>query len=434
MLNCRAAAIIRPLPGHTHNLNAINADASSGDEGLIEFLEGRGRSSSPRRAVLKPGVQAFDDVEVALRMDADDAWSVEIKEGRLGLFGQGSSTQIFGDPDVLEAIIKGTASGIEAFLEGRVRVRGNIALSLQIEGMFAARARPKRFPRPAFINAGGIDTFFLEAGSGPPVILLHGLGATNTSMLPTLWELARDHRVFAPDLPGFGGSDKPLRTYDFAFFARWLEDFMDAVGLKRAHLVGNSLGGRISLEAGLRLPERIDRLVLYCPSPAFLRGRQYIPFVRILRPEMALVPMLLTHGTIAGVARSLFSDPERLRPEWYDSFADEFLRVFASPRGRIAFFSAARQVYLEPSRGEDGFWDRLPQLKAPALFIWGENDWLVPASFERYVADALPSAKSVVLDDCGHVPQYEHPKQTHDLTRAFLDRKRKRPAKAWQTT
>jgi pimeloyl-ACP methyl ester carboxylesterase len=409
-------------------LNAQFADAADDAEGLIELLEGKGRSSTSRRAVLKPGVQAFDDVEVALRMDADNAWSVEINQGRLGIFGRGSSTQIFGDPEILEAIIKGTESGIEAFLDGRVRVRGNIALSLQIEGMFAARARPKRFPRPAFVNAGGIDTFFLEAGSGPPVVLLHGLGATNASMLPTLWDLARDHHVFAPDLPGFGGSDKPIRTYDFPFFARWLADFLDALGLKRADLVGNSLGGRISLEAGLRLPDRVDRLVLYCPSPAFLRGRQYVPFVRWLRPEMALVPMLLTHGTVAGIARSMFADPKRLRPEWYDSFADEFLRVFATPRGRIAFFSAARQVYLEPPDGEDGFWDRLGELKAPTLFIWGENDWLVPARFERHVVEALPAAKSVVLPDCGHVPQYELPERTAELTREFLDNGRRKAA------
>jgi pimeloyl-ACP methyl ester carboxylesterase len=409
-------------------LNALNNADDAGADGLIEFLEGKSGNSRSGRAMLRPGVQAFDDVEVALKMDADDAWSVEIQEGRVGLFGRGSRTQIFGDPEILEAIIKGTESGIEAFLDGRVRVRGNIALSLQIEGMFAARARPKRFPRPAVVRAGGIDTFFLEAGSGPPVVLLHGLGATNASMLPTLWELAKDHHVFAPDLPGFGGSGKPIRTYDFPFFARWLSDFLDAIGVDRVHLVGNSLGGRISLEAGLRLPDRVERLVLYCPSPAFLRGRQYIPFVKILRPEMALVPLLLTHGTIASIARSLFSDPERLRSEWYDSFADEFLRVFANPRGRIAFFSAARQVYLEPPRGEDGFWDRLPDLKAPALFIWGENDWLVPASFERHVAEALPGAESVVLEDCGHVPQYEFPKQTNALTRAFLDGARKRAA------
>jgi pimeloyl-ACP methyl ester carboxylesterase len=170
-------------------------------------------------------------------------------------------------------------------------------------------------------------------------------------------------------------------------------------------------------------------MVLYCPSPAFLRGRQYIPFVKVLRPEMALVPMLMTHGTIVGIARSLFSDPGRLRSEWYDSFADEFLRVFASPRGRIAFFSAARQVYLEPARGEDGFWDRLSGLSRPTLFVWGEKDWLVPASFERHVTQALPTAESVVIDDCGHVPQYEHPERTHELTRAFLDNGRRAVAR-----
>jgi pimeloyl-ACP methyl ester carboxylesterase len=84
--------------------------------------------------------------------------------------------------------------------------------------------------------------------------------------------------------------------------------------------------------------------------------------------------------------------------------------------------------------GENGFWDRLSDLKAPTLFIWGDKDWLVPASYERHVADALPAAQSVVLEDCGHVPQYEHAEQTHELTRAFLDRERKRPAKARQTT
>jgi pimeloyl-ACP methyl ester carboxylesterase len=64
------------------------------------------------------------------------------------------------------------------------------------------------------------------------------------------------------------------------------------------------------------------------------------------------------------------------------------------------------------------------------LFVWGEHDWLVPPQFARHVAEALPKAKSVVIDDCGHVPQYEHPKQTHDLTRAFLDNGRRRPARS----
>jgi len=416
-------------------MNPLDVQPDSSSQALVDFLQGRrGEDDGARHAdltldrrSLTPGLRTMGDAQVALHMDGPDHWSVEIQQGRVGLFGARARTAIYGEPDLLEAIIKGSASGVEAFLEGKLRVRGNIALSLQIEGLFATRARPKRFPRPEMVRAGDIDTFFLEAGSGPPVVLLHGLGATNASMLPPLWDLARDHRVLAPDLPGFGGSGKPIRSYDFPFFAKWLRDFLDAVGIQKAVLIGNSLGGRIALEAGLSLPDRVDRMVLLCPSPAFLRGRQAVPLVKLLRPELALVPMLLTHRAVVEVARSMFSKPDRLRSEWYDSFADEFLRVFASPRGRVAFFSAARQVYLEKPSGEDGFWDRLPALKRPALFVWGEKDRLVPARFAHHIGQALPNCESVVLKDCGHVPQYEFPAETNRLIRDFLGSNRKAP-------
>ena len=411
-----------------------DVEPDSNSQALVDFLQGHRSDDGPRETVLTsdpgsltPGLRVMGNARVALHMDGPGQWNVEIQQGRVGLFGAQARTAIYGEPDLLEAIIKGSASGVEAFLEGKLRVRGNIALSLQIEGLFATRARPRRFPRPEMVRAGGIDTFYLEAGSGPPVILLHGLGATNASMLPPLWDLARDHRVLAPDLPGFGGSGKPIRSYDFPFFARWLADFMDAVDIDSAVLIGNSLGGRIALEAGLSIPKRVERMVLLCPSPAFLRGRQYVPLVKILRPELALVPMLLTHRAVVEAARSMFSQPDRLKSEWYDSFADEFLRVFASPRGRVAFFSAARQVYLEEPSGGQGFWDRLPGLKRPALFVWGEKDWLVPARFAHHIGQALPNCESVILKDCGHVPQYELPEQTNRLIRDFLVRPKKTP-------
>jgi pimeloyl-ACP methyl ester carboxylesterase len=101
--------------------------------------------------------------------------------------------------------------------------------------------------------------------------------------------------------------------------------------------------------------------------------------------------------------------------------ADEFLRVFSTPRGRFAFFSAARQIYLEEPHGEEGFWDRLPSMTRPTLFVWGDRDWLVPSAFERHVVAAIPTARSVVFEDCGHVPQYEHPDRTNELIREFLE-------------
>ena len=409
-----------------------DVEPNSNSQALVDFFQGHNGNDSPRSAVLTsdtqsltPGLRTVGDAQVALHMDRPNEWNVEIRHGRVGLFGAKARTSVYGKPALLEAVIKGSASGVEAFLGGKLRVRGNIALALQIEGMLAARPRPKRFPRPEMVRAAGVDTFYLEAGSGPPVILLHGLGASNSSMLPTLWDLARDHRVLAPDLPGFGGSEKPIRSYDFPFFADWLREFMDGVGLDKADLVGNSLGGRIALEAGLSVPDRVNRMVLLCPSPAFLRGRQYVPIVKLLRPELAVVPMLLTHGAVVEGARSMFAKPGRLRPEWYDAFADEFLRVFSSPRGRVALFSAARQVYLEEPDGSQGFWHRLPTLKRPALFVWGAKDWLVPARFAHHISEALPNCQSVVLKDCGHVPQYELPAKTNRLIRDFLGSPRK---------
>jgi pimeloyl-ACP methyl ester carboxylesterase len=118
--------------------------------------------------------------------------------------------------------------------------------------------------------------------------------------------------------------------------------------------------------------------------------------------------------------KSMFARPSRLPDAWYEAAADEFLRVFKTARGRIAFFSAARQIYLEEPHGDDGFWDRLPSMTRPALFVWGERDRLVPAAFARHVVKALPKARSEVFEDCGHVPQYELPKRTNRLIREFL--------------
>ena len=118
--------------------------------------------------------------------------------------------------------------------------------------------------------------------------------------------------------------------------------------------------------------------------------------------------------------RNLFADPSRLPEAWLEAAIDEFERVFNIRANRLATFSALRHIYLDEPFGETGFWDRLPGLKPPALFIWGDRDTLVPAGFARFVSEALPSAESVVMPDCGHVPQFEYPDKTAQLTRDFI--------------
>jgi pimeloyl-ACP methyl ester carboxylesterase len=254
------------------------------------------------------------------------------------------------------------------------------------------------------------------------VVLLHGLGATGASFLPTLWDLSRDHHVFAVDLPGFGESDKPVRPLHPAYFAKWLVSLLDAVALDRAHLVGNSMGGRIALEAGLRHPDRVDRLVLLAPSLAWRRYRAAAGLVRLLRPELGALPLPMLHRLVVRLLRSAFAHPDRVPLAAMNAAADEFVRVYGTPRGRIAFFHAAREIYLEDPHGTKGFWDRLPSLSRPALFIFGGRDWLVPRSFVRHVRKAVPSARVEVFHDCGHVPQFEVPERTHAMVRAFFAR------------
>jgi pimeloyl-ACP methyl ester carboxylesterase len=86
----------------------------------------------------------------------------------------------------------------------------------------------------------------------------------------------------------------------------------------------------------------------------------------------------------------------------------------------VAFFSAAREIYLDEPFGQKGFWDRLATLRRPALFLWGDRDVMVPHGFARHVEMAVPNAQSIVLADCGHVPQFENPQLLHRLIREFL--------------
>jgi pimeloyl-ACP methyl ester carboxylesterase len=381
---------------------------------------------------LKRGLQAtvLEQRTATVVFDTGDGgmWTIDIAGGR-GRARRGGAVdptlRVCARPDVLADIVQARTSGVNAFLSGDLTVRGDLALALQLDGLFTGdTAREVTHPRAFNIEAMDIRTSYLEAGppDAPPVLLLHGLGATNASLLPVLADLAVDHRVLAPDLPGFGASAAPASPYNPAWFAAWVEAFQSATHSKGAVVIGNSLGGRIALEAGLTHPRSVRALVLLTPSPAFVRLRQWVPLVRVSSPQLARLPLpQLTHRMVVEGIRAMFSRPDRLPPAWYDAAADEARRVLRKPAHRVAFFSCARQIYLEDAYGKNGFWQRLPGLAPPALFLWGDRDRLVPSSFARHVAQALPDAGQVVLEDCGHVPQFEHPAETMAMIRGFLE-------------
>lgn len=306
-------------------------------------------------------------------------------------------------------------SGMAAFQAGRLAVRHDLHLGVGFLAATSGDTGPARLRFQRIWAASG-DWSILTAGVGEPIVLLHGLGATKGSFLPTVADLADSFRIVAVDLPGFGDSYKPLGApYHPPFFAAAVVELLDALGLERAHFVGNSMGGRIALELGLRHPERVGRLVLLAPSLAWRRARPWAPLVRLLNPHLGLAQLTPRWAARAVVHRIIPAAGE----SWLAAGVDEFLRSYLTPRGRVAFYAAARQIYLEEPHGAKGFWTRLAGLAAPSLFVWGRHDQLVPYGFAAHVRRTLPAARHLTLD-CGHVPQIERPAETHAAIKEFL--------------
>jgi pimeloyl-ACP methyl ester carboxylesterase len=324
------------------------------------------------------------------------------------------------------ALREGQLSGVEAFSQRRLTVRGNLDHAVAFEGMFRLSGGRPPLLQIRDVAAGKHRLSTLTMGSGPDVLLLHGLGGTRASLFETAAALSRRYTVHAPDLPGFGSSAKPARGgYNAAWYAESILGLMDSLAIDRAHLVGNSMGGRIAIEVGLQAPDRVGGLGLLCPAVAWLR-RGFHPIVRLLRPEFGLLPHTFHRTMVASQFWSMFADRDAIDPAVADLMVDEFRRIYQSAGARFAFLASARNIYLEAPHGRHGFYPRLAELKPPALFVWGTHDPLIPAAFERQVSKWLPGAEQVTLDHCGHVPQVERPEETNDLLLRFFARSDRR--------
>jgi pimeloyl-ACP methyl ester carboxylesterase len=326
------------------------------------------------------------------------------------------------DAETWLALREGEMSGIDAFERRRLSVAGNLDYAVGFEGMFRLPGGRPPLLQIHDVPVGRHHISSLTMGHGPDVLLLHGLGGTRASLFATAAVLGQRYRVHAPDLPGFGSSCKPARAaYNARWYAETMLAFMDAQDISHAHVVGNSMGGRIAIEMGLMEPERICSLGLLCPAVAWVK-RGFHPLVRLLRPEFGLLPHGFSRNTVASQFWSLFYDRDLIDPEVGELMVDEFRRIYQSAGARLAFLASARNIYLEAPYGRNGFYPRLAELRPPALFVWGAHDGLVPAAFGRHVRRWLPTAEQVTIEDCGHVPQVERPDETSDLLMRFIAR------------
>ena len=366
---------------------------------------------------LVPADLDLPDGEARLRLEVADGDTADVVLDP----GGGRLVEPDGQPDAVlradaatwEQITRDVTAGMAAFGKGRLEIRQNLHLGVNFLAATSGSAEPGRLRfKTVTTKRGAIST--LSAGVGAPLLMLHGLGGTKASFLPTVRALApQGRRVIAADLPGFGDSDKPLLArYDAKFFSQSVLALMDELGIEKTDIVGHSLGGRVTLEVVLHAPERFGRVVLMTPSLAWLRERPWAPFLRVVRPELGLVQPA-PRPVVERIVKQLIPGGQS---RYAAAGIDEFLRSYTTARGRAAFYAAARNIYLE---NPELFWHRLRELQPPALFIWGSKDPLVPAGFERHVREAVPQAKHVTLN-CGHIPQVERPAELHREIGRFL--------------
>jgi pimeloyl-ACP methyl ester carboxylesterase len=398
----------------------------------VAVVQGEQTPKSPARAPdgLVALIERFDPevidlptgkARIRLVVSGDGEWDALIRDEQIVLKPADQSRQpgaiLTADKATWEEIAADVRGGMTAFRQGRLGVRQNLHLGV---GFLAATSGLTDAGRLRFASVqtplGKIST--LAAGQGEPVICLHGLGATKASFLSTVNALADSHRVIAIDLPGFGESDKPITAaYDAPYFARAVVALMDELEIDRAHLIGNSMGGRVAIETGLLYPDRSEKIALLAPALAWLKDRRWSWLLRFDLPKLGLIqpaPRVIAEP----IVRSLVPGGN---DGWSAAGVDEFLRSFVTPRGRVAFYEAARNIYLDEPLGENGLWTRLAAMQPQTLFVWGRQDQLVPIAFMKYVQEALPAARHLVLD-CGHVPQMEAPRETHQAILEFFGR------------
>jgi len=307
---------------------------------------------------------------------------------------------------------------------GSVRRRIALVLGLVILALFALTlVREPVPPTGAWLARAGLTAQFesidglriryVRAGAGPPVVLVHGFGSSIYTWKDVLPELARQHDVVALDLPGFGGSGIPA-TVSADLMPSSVLGLMDRLGLRHASFVGNSLGGATAVWIASSDPARVDRLALIDSAGFHLGPGDRPPLVRLLAlPGASLAAHLpLVRLATRQTLLTAFFDPRHVTEERLDEYTAPNLR----PGAAAYLMALARQP--DPAQGRFAEW--LARIQVPTLVLWGREDrWLPVADADRFGA-ALPDARVVVLERCGHVPQEELPGRVSRLLLDFL--------------
>lgn len=275
-------------------------------------------------------------------------------------------------------------------------------------------------PELHFCTVHGYRRAYRTMGSGPALLLLHGISDNSDTWLPVMDGLARHFTVIAPDMLGHGASDKPRADYSVAAFANGMRDLMDVLGVERATVVGHSLGGGVAAQLAYQYPERVDRMVLVSTGGV---AREVSPVLRAATlplAGLAMSPLRLPGGrtlvqlavaALGVVGHDLARDRGDLR-RVLESFPEtdamgaftRTLRAVVDWRGQLV--TMLDRVYLTD--------------EMPVLIVWGEHDGIIPVDHAHRAHAALPHSSVSIVEDAGHFPHHTDPERFVTEVCAFI--------------
>jgi pimeloyl-ACP methyl ester carboxylesterase len=266
---------------------------------------------------------------------------------------------------------------------------------------------------PQAIDAGGIRTSYLEAGSGPPVLMLHGSGpgvSATANWQYNIPVLAEKLHVLAPDIVGFGGTERPGDiVYSLRSWTDHVWAFLDANGIEKTAIVGNSLGGRIALQMATDRPDRISRMVLMGSPGVGMTLTEGLQALRAYEPS---------HDAMRALLRNYFAvDPTLI--------TDELVAIRYQASVADGAFEAYRAMFFDPRHKGSELAiteDEVRAITTPSLLVHGREDKVVPLSVSVTMLGLLPNADLHVFSHCGHWTQIERADEFSALVSDYLGR------------
>jgi pimeloyl-ACP methyl ester carboxylesterase len=273
-------------------------------------------------------------------------------------------------------------------------------------------------PQDRYVKVRNINTRYWVAGDkGSNVVLVHGLGGFIENWMYNIEPLAQKHRVYAMDLVGFGRTDKTPLVKDFDVLSRFISDFMDAMNIKKATLVGNSMGGGLVLKLALQFPEKVEKLVLVDNAGM---GREVIVDFKVC--SIPVLGELLIPHSLKGTAnlwKKIVYDQSLVTLELV-KMCYELGSLPDATKSLLSVLRAGIGLGGQHSKLTKSLVKDLMKITVPTLIFWGKQDRIIPVSHAEIAVNNIRGARLHIFDQCGHMPMFEYPDKFNKIVLDFL--------------